>query len=115
MSQPSDTLSPSKRGPLISAALAILVLGAIALDTTVVSIGSEQDVRAAKVLARGLWGRDLPKVQATVTQRAVDAVELATAIASDPKAAEAKYSVGGVYPVKFEGVVGEGKSRHLLY
>ncbi|MDB5660189.1 MAG: hypothetical protein JWS10_2804 [Cypionkella sp.] len=113
MSQHSD-LAPLPNRPsrttLITAAIVVAVLAAIALDTTVVRIGSDQDVRAAVFSPEAFGAETFPKVQANVTSRAVDAVELATAIAADPKAAEAKYSVGGVYPVKLEGVVGEGKS-----
>ncbi|MDB5663699.1 DUF2291 family protein [Cypionkella sp.] len=113
MSQHSD-LAPLPNRPsrttLITAAIVVAVLAAIALDTTVVQIGSDKDVRAAVFSPEAFGAETFPKVQANVTSRAVDAVELATAIAADPKAAEAKYSVGGVYPVKLEGVVGEGKS-----
>ena len=115
MSQHPDTAPPAdqprvNRATLITAAVVVAVLGAMALDTTVVRIGSEQDVRAAVFSPEAFGAETFPKVQANVTARAVDAVELATAIAADPKAAEAKYSVGGVYSVKLEGVVGEGKS-----
>ena len=115
MSQPPDTAPHAdhpraSRSLLIAVGLAILVLGAMALDTTVVRIGSDQDVRAAKFSPEAFGAEAFPKVQANLTARAVDAVELAAAIAADPKAAEAKYSVGGVYPIKFEGVVSEGKS-----
>ncbi len=115
MSQHPDTAPPSdqpraNRTQLIIAAVVVAVLAAMALDTTVVRIGSEADVRAAKFSPEAFGTETFPKVQANVTARAVDAVELAAAIAADPKAAEAKYSVGGVYPVKLEGVVGEGKS-----
>ncbi|MES2433531.1 MAG: DUF2291 domain-containing protein [Pseudomonadota bacterium] len=112
MSHQPDTAPPPRanRTLLITAAVVVAVLGAIALDTTVVRIGSDQDVRAAVFSPEAYGAETFPKVQANVTARAVDAVELATAIAADPKAAEAKYAVGGVYPVKLEGVVGEGKS-----
>lgn len=115
MSQHPDTAPPSdqpraNRTQLIIAAVVVAVLAAMALDTTVVRIGSEADVRAAKFSPEAFGTETFPKVQANVTARAVDAVELAAAIVADPKAAEAKYSVGGVYPVKLEGVVGEGKS-----
>ena len=115
MSQHPDTAAQANqpranRTLLITAAVVVAVLGAIVLDTTVVRIGSEADVRAAKFSPEAFGAETFPKVQANVTARAVDAVELATAIAADPKAAEAKYSVAGVYSVKLEGVVGEGKS-----
>ena len=115
MSQQPDAAPHSdqpraNRAVLITAAVVVAVLGAIALDTTVVRIGSDADVRAAVFSPEAFGAETFPKVQANVTARAVDAVELATAIAADPKAAEAKYSVGGVYSVKLEGVAGEGKS-----
>lgn len=115
MSQQPDIASQSdrphsNRSLLIASALVIVVLGAMALDTTVVRIGSDQDVRAAKFSPEAFGVEAFPKVQANVTTRAVPAVELAAAIAADAKAAEAKYSIGGVYPIKFDGVVGEGKS-----
>ena len=115
MSQQPDTAPQSdqpqsNRNWLIAAGLVVVVLGAMALDTTVVRIGSDQDVRTAVFSPEAFGAETFPKVQANVTTRAVDAVELAAAIAADAKAAEAKYSVGGVYSVKLEGVVGEGKS-----
>ena len=115
MSQQPDTAPQSdqpqsNRNWLIAAGLVVVVLGAMALDTTVVRIGSDQDVRAAVFSPEAFGAETFPKVQANVTTRAVDAVELAAAIAADAKTAEAKYSVGGVYSVKLEGVVGEGKS-----
>lgn len=115
MSQLPDTapLAPQprlRRVHLITAAFVVAVLGAMALDTTVVQIGSDADVRAAKFSPEAYGVATFPKVQANITARAVDAVELATAIAADAKAAEAKYSVAGVYPVKLQGTVGEGKS-----
>ena len=115
MSQLPDTapLSPQprlRRVHLITAAVIVAVLGAMALDTTVVQIGSDADVRAAKFSPEAYGVATFPIVQANITARAVDAVDLANAIAADPKAAEAKYSVAGVYPVKLQGIVGEGKS-----
>ena len=100
----------ANRTQRIAAAVVVAVLAAMALDTTVVRIGSDADVRAAVFSPEVFGAETFPKVQANVTARAVDAVELATAIAANPKAAEAKYSIGGVYSVKLEGVVGEGKS-----
>lgn len=115
MSQHPDTAPQSdhpraNRSLLITTAVVGAVLAAMALDTTAVRIGSDADVRAAVFSPEAFGAETFPKVQVNVTGRAVAAVELATAIAADPKAAEAKYSVGGVYSVKLEGVVGEGKS-----
>jgi len=88
----------------------LVLLAAMALDTKVVVIGSAADVKEVVFEPAAYGVATFPMVQADVTARAVDAVELATAIAADPKAAEARYAIGGVYPVKFTGVVGEGKS-----
>ena len=89
---------------------ALVLLALMAFDTKVVVIGSSADVKAVVFEPAAYGAKTFPIVQADVTKRAVDAVELATAIAADPKAAEAKYAVTGVYPVKLTGVVGEGKS-----
>lgn len=88
----------------------LILLAAMAYDTKVVVIGSAADVKAAVFEPAAYGAKTFPVVQADVTARAVDAVELAKAIAADPKAAEAKYAIGGIYPVKLTGVVGDGKS-----
>lgn len=91
-------------------ALVLVLLAAMALDTKYVVIGSAADVKAVVFEPAAYGAKTFPMVQADVTKRAVDAVELSLAIAADPKAAEAKYAIGGVYPVKLTGVVGDGKS-----
>ena len=90
--------------------LAVALLAAMALDTKVVVIGSAADVKEAVFEPAVFGAKTFPDVQADVIARAVDAVELAAAIAADPKAAAAKYAIGGVFPVKLTGLVGEGKS-----
>lgn len=90
--------------------VAAVVFAAMAYDTKVVVLGSTEDVRDQVFSPEAYGAAEFPKVQANITGRAVDAVELATAIAADAKAAAAKFAVGDVYPVKLEGVVGEGKS-----
>ncbi|WP_116134460.1 DUF2291 domain-containing protein [Tropicimonas sp. IMCC34043] len=94
--------------------VAVLLLGGIALDTKVVRIGSDQDVRQ-QVFDPDSYGRDqFPRIRDMVAKRAPDAAELATAIAADKDAAIAKYGtpagVGAVMPVRLTGVVGAGKS-----
>lgn len=98
------------RTVLAACALTVLVLGAIALDTKVVVLGSKDDVRAEVFSAAAFGASEFPKVQASVTERAVEATELAAAVAADPKAAATKYSVNGVFAVRLQGVVGTGKS-----
>lgn len=114
MSIGTDPTSPSParfiRTVLVASVFALLVGVAIALDTKVVALGSSDDIRADVFSPEAFGTTEFPKVQANVTARAVDAVTLFTAIATDKAAAEAKYSVAGVYSVKLDGVVGEGKS-----
>jgi predicted lipoprotein len=86
----------------------------MALDTKVVSIGSQEDVRTAVFSPEAYGQSEFPKVQADIEARAVDAVTLATAITNDRATAEKEYgvpaTVGPVMSVKLSGVVGEGKS-----
>jgi predicted lipoprotein len=102
------------RGSMITAAVAIALLVAMALDTKVVRIGSAQDVRAEVFSPEAFGAAHFPTIQAQVEQRAVDAATLAEAIAADKQAAAAKYgtpaSIGPVMPVKFTGTAGEVKS-----
>lgn len=99
---------------IISAALVIGVVGAIALDTTVVTIGSENDVRQQAFSAESYGAEQFPKIQADIEKRAVAASELATAIAADKKAASEKYgiatSTGPVIPVTLTGTFSTRKS-----
>lgn len=92
------------------AGAAVILLAAMALDTKVVVIGSAADVKEAVFDPAAFGAKTFPLVQADVTGRAVEAAELAAAIAADPKAATAKYAVNGVFAVKLTGLVGEGKS-----
>ena len=96
--------------------VAVLVVGAMALDTTVVEIGSVNDVREQKFSPETFGVEQFPIIKQSVETRAVDAVELATAIAADKKAAGEKYGVktttGPVIPVTLTGVVGERKANY---
>ncbi|KQS65434.1 hypothetical protein ASG39_09390 [Rhizobium sp. Leaf371] len=102
------------RGRLVTAVLAVILVGAMAYDTRVVQIGSEHDVRADVFSPEAFGAENFPKVRDSVASRAVDAAELGQAIAADKAAAGTKYGVatstGPVIPVKFTGVVGERKS-----
>lgn len=107
------TVFRSRRFSLMQIAIAgavVVLLAAMALSTKVVVIGSASDVREVKFEPKAFGEKTFPEVQADVTARATDAAELFAAIAADAKAATAKYSIGGVFPVKLSGVVGEGKS-----
>ena len=88
----------------------------MAFDTTIVQIGSERDVQVQKFSPDAFGAEQFPLIRQNVETRAVDAVELAKAIAADRKAAAEKYgvatSVGPVVPVKFTGVFGERKANY---
>ncbi|GLS38183.1 lipoprotein [Mesorhizobium tianshanense] len=116
-SQPVTTINrrvtPGVRW-IIAAAAIIILLGAMALDTKVVVIGSAEDARKVAFSPEAFGKSEFPNVQSAVDQRAVAAGVLASAIAKDKAAAEKQYgvpaNVGTEFSVKFTGVVGEGKS-----
>lgn len=117
MSTGSHSPSPTTGGSrllIAGVAVAVLLAGGIALDTTVVRIGSEADTRKQGFSAEAYGAEQFPGVQASIEERAVEAVTLFEAIAADKEAATAQYGVAGstgpIFPVKFSGVVGEGKS-----
>jgi len=104
----------SNRRRLIVGAAVLAVLVAMAIDTTVIRIGSEQDVTEAGFSPERFGTETFPSVKESILSRAVEAGPLSEAVATDKAAAAAQYGVaagvGAVIPVKFTGVVGEGKS-----
>ena len=100
-----------RRG-LILGAVALCVVAAMALDTTVVTIGSDEDTRVAGFSPDAYGAEQFPRIREDITTRAVDAATLAAALAEDKAAAAAQYGTGGampVLPVRLSGTVGEGK------
>ena len=111
----TSAASPKLNKTLLFAGLAAAVLiGAIAASTKVVVIGSVGDVRKKAFSKEEYGAATFPDVQKFVVDHAVDAKELATAIAADPVAAGKKYGVetgtGPVIPVTFIGLAGEASS-----
>lgn len=100
----------------IGIAAAVILVGAMAFDTKIVRIGSEDDVQVQKFSPETFGSEQFPVIKQDVENRAADAVELAQAIAADKKVAGEKYGVatstGPVFPVKFTGVVGERKANY---
>ncbi len=100
----------------IGIAAAVILIGAMAFDTKIVRIGSEDDVQVQKFSPETFGAEQFPVIKQNVETRAADAVELAQAIAGDKKAAGEKFGVatstGPVFPVKFTGVVGERKANY---
>ena len=103
-----------RRGLYLSLALGVAVLAAIALDTTVVQVGSEADARQQAFSADTYGTTEFPRIQSVVQERAVDAVTLAQAIAADKDAAIAEYgtpaSTGAIMMVTVTGVAGEPRA-----
>lgn len=99
---------------LLGPATLIVLLGAMAFDTKVVVIGSEEDVQEAVFDPQAFGQEQFPIVRDSIEARAVDAPTLGAAIAEDQAAAGAEYGVGEgfgpVVPVRFTGVAGEAKS-----
>ena len=104
----------SRRGLLIGVVAAVLLVGAIALDTTVVPIGSEADVRVQAFSADSYGQEQFPRIQAFVKEKAVDAATLAPAVLADKNAAAEQYgtasSTGAIMFVTLTGVAGEARS-----
>ncbi|HET9067924.1 MAG TPA: DUF2291 family protein [Amaricoccus sp.] len=119
MSTRTDAIAPSAparsgRRRLVIAALALAVVAGIALDTKVVKIGGELDRSEAGFSPEAFGVEQFPAIRDSIVTRAVDAAELSAAIAADKAAATAAHGVaagvGAVFPVRFTGTVGEGKS-----
>ncbi|MFD1798147.1 DUF2291 domain-containing protein [Paracoccus aurantiacus] len=121
MAQSTTTTNPapqapaaSRRGLFISVALAAAVLVGIALDTTVVPIGSDADVRQQAFSPDTYGETEFPRIQSFVKEKAVDAATLAPAVLADKDAAAEQYgtasSTGAIMFVTLTGTVGEAKS-----
>ena len=109
---------PARSYRWIVIAAAVVLVGTMAFDTKIVQIGSEADVQVQKFSPEAFGTEQFPLIKQSVETRAVDAVELAQAIAADKKAASEKYGVktstGPVFPVKFTGVIGERKANYSV-
>jgi predicted lipoprotein len=109
----SGHLSGSGLRKLVVPAVVIAVLVAMALDTKVVRIGSEEGF-APRSFRLKLSEEGVSENQGSEREGCVDAKLLAEAIVADKAAAGEKYgkpgSVGPIFPVRFSGVVGEGRS-----
>lgn len=104
----------SSRGPLILGVLGVALIAAMVYDTRVVTIGGEHDMQAEVFSPETFGATAFPEIRTSVETRAQDAAQLSTEIAADKAAATTKYGISGgtgpVFPVKFTGTVGEGKS-----
>lgn len=106
---------PIKSRRTIYAVLAAAILvGLIALDTEVVRVGSEDDLRQQAFDPDRFGREEFPRIRDIVTDRAPEATVLATALADDKSSAVAEYgTMAGAFPVlpvTLTGVMGEGSS-----
>lgn len=112
----SKSPQPARSYRWFGIAAAIVLVGAMAFDTKIVTIGSDADVQVQKFSPVAFGAEQFPLIKQDVEERAVDAVELSQAITADKKAAGEKYgvatSVGPVFPVKLTGVLGERKANY---
>ncbi|GAD56735.1 DUF2291 family protein [Limimaricola cinnabarinus] len=117
MTMKADISASRRRGGWkIAAAVGAttLLLAAMALDTKVVVLGSEEDLREQAFSPEHYGAETFPTVRDSIRDRAVDAAELAEAVLADRTAAAETYGVGSgtgaVIPVRFTGTMGEAKS-----
>lgn len=93
---------------------AVVLLGAIAIDTKVVTIGGDDDLRQQAFNPDRFGAEEFPRIRDYVTGKAPEAAQLAEELAADKNAAIAAYgTLAGAFPVMpvtFTGIAGEGKS-----
>lgn len=109
-----DSATRARRRTVITALAGLVLLGAIALDTKVVTIGGDEDLRQ-QAFDPDRFGRgEFPRIRDFVIDRAPDVALLAEELAADSAAATAAYgTTAGAFPVltvTFTGIVGEGSS-----
>jgi predicted lipoprotein len=106
--------SSSRKSLYLSGAIALAVVAAIGLNTTVVRIGSEADVRQQVFSPDAFGEAEFPRIKSFVTEKALDAATIAPEVLSDKVAAGKKYgtvsSTGAIMMVRVTGVLGESKA-----
>lgn len=111
---PTGTSGSVPTGRLVVIAAFLVLLVAIALDTKVVRIGSDEDFRE-QAFDPDRFGQDeFPRIRDIVLKRAPDATTLVADLASDKNAAIENYgTMAGAFPVlsvSLTGTVGDGRS-----
>lgn len=106
--------SAPRRGLMIALGVGAAVLAVIALDTAVVPIGSDNDVRKQAFSPDTFGDKEFPRIQAYVLEKAADGVTIAPEVLADKAAAAKKYgtssTTGAIMMVKLTGVAGEARS-----
>lgn len=95
-------------------AVIVLLLAGIALDTRIVSIGSENDFRQQAFDPDAFGVEHFPRIREHVLERAPEASQLLADLNTDKDSAMSSHGTmaGGfaVLPVTFTGTIGDGKS-----
>jgi predicted lipoprotein len=106
--------APPRRNLLVVVGLGVVVLAAIALDTKVVKIGSQNDARQEAFSPDTFGRKEFPRIQVFIEEHAVDAATFAPAVLADKKAAAKQYgtasSTGAIIPIKLTAVAGTARS-----
>ena len=110
----SASASRATRRKAITAIAMVVLVGAIAIDTKVVTIGGEEDLRQQAFDPDRFGQQEFPRIQEYVAGKAPEAEALARELAADKSAAIAAHgTMAGAFPVMpvtFTGTVGAGKS-----
>lgn len=108
-----ESKSRFSRRSLVLGGLCVAVVAAIALDTTVVRIGSDADLRQQAFSPDSYGAQEFPRIREHVLTRAAEAGALVAQIASDKagaiKAHGTEGGVGPIFAVRLQGTVGKGK------
>lgn len=110
----SASSSRATRRKAVVALAGVVLLGAIAFDTKVVTIGGDEDLRQQAFNPDRFGQEEFPRIRDYVIEKAPEAAQLAEELAADKNAAVAAYgTMAGAFPVipvTFTGTAGEGKS-----
>ncbi|MDO6730892.1 DUF2291 family protein [Marinovum sp. 2_MG-2023] len=110
----SASTSKATRRKTLFAIAGVVLFGAMALDTKVVTIGGDEDLRQQAFNPDRFGAEEFPSVRDHVIEKAPEAAQLAAELASDKAAAIAAYGrMSGAFPVmtvRLTGTAGEGKS-----
>ncbi|MFQ3187072.1 MAG: putative lipoprotein [Marinomonas primoryensis] len=114
-SQLSNQIIAKKRKTvLVSAVVTTVLVGTMALDTTVIVNGSADDLRQQVFSPDNYASAHYSGIRSYILENAVDATTLLKEIQVNKKAAGEKYGIGGgigpVIPVSFKGTITTGKS-----
>ena len=73
----APALANTKRGPILVGVAVLALLGAMALDTAVVQIGSAADTRQQAFSPDAFGTAEFPRIQALIAEKAIEAQVLA--------------------------------------